>query len=595
MRLFFSTLLSLIATCAIGQTTYYVDQTNGDDTFNGTSPSTAFETVNFAAGILIPGDTLEIIGEYVNASFNSNFTYTNEYDPNLWHAENSIRLNNLHGSTGNYITIRAHDQNTLLKGDGANIFRVTNCSYLRIENFTINGQVESIPLSTANALQFVYIDENAVIDPTAPTSSDIRYRDQDCVSNCTPGAVVDGEIYSDLSGLSIIRPSYVDTRGLYLSKVHHIDIVNNTISNMPGGGLRVSDCEDINIIGNEIFACSRKSYSGTHALVVTKATSTRTTNDYRINILRNLIHHNYNEQYSWAPTKTIITPHIDEGKGISLQRNETTYDSGGNINVNWEHGRILVANNICYLNGFSGVHSNDGHRIDFINNTCYFNSYTKSITEGISSTNGGNIGISAQGGSDIRILNNISVIDSALSKSAISSNLTAADGLVVENNLIYGTSLAGNTGPINENAAIVAVQVNTQMTDPLFVAPTVFDFTIQSNSPAIDVVGVAEAPTTDFFGNPRDILPDIGAVEFIQTSSLFSLNDVLIVHPNPTENFVIIDGVNTSNNSVRVFNLRGQDITVQTDLNGSILDLSRLSEGMYILRVGDNSTLIYRQ
>lgn len=236
--------------------------------------------------------------------------------------------------------------------------------------------------------------------------------------------------------MNVSRPSYIDTRGLFLSNVHHIDILDNTIHDTPGTGLRVADCEDINIIGNEVYNCSRKSYSGTHALVVTKATSTRTTDDYRIKILRNKIHHNYNEQYSWAPTKTVITPHIDEGKGISLQRNQTTYNTDGSINVNWENGRILVENNICYFNGFSGVHSNDGDRIDFINNTCYFNSYTKSITEGITSSNGGNIGISAQGGSDIKIINNISIIDKGLSKSAISSNLTASDGLVVENNII---------------------------------------------------------------------------------------------------------------------------------------------------------------
>lgn len=494
----------------LGQTSWYVNQQTGLDTNNGTSPSTPFKTINHAISNAVQaGDILHIGGTYTNESYNSGYSYTNEHDPHLWHAENTIRINNLHGTSSAYITIKPTGGSTILKGDGANIFRVTNSSYLRIEGFEIEGEVENIPLATANALQFVYIDANNTVDPNDPTAAEIKYRDQDCISNCTPGEVVEGEVYSDLSGVSVSRPSYIDTRGMYLSNVHHIDIIDNVIHDMPGGGLRVSDGEDINIIGNEIYACSRKSYSGTHGLVVTKATSTRTTDDYRIRIIGNSVHHNYNEQYSWAPTKTVITPHIDEGKGISLQRNETTSF------VNWDHGRILVENNLCYFNGFSGVHTNDGNRIDFINNTSYFNSYTKSITEGVTSNNGGNIGISAQGGSDIKIINNISIIDMGLSKSAISSNLSASDGLVVKNNVIYGTTLDGTTGEINEDADIVAVQENTIEADPLFTNPLSFDFSLQQNSPAIAHASLTEAPATDYFENNRDANPDAGAIEFI--------------------------------------------------------------------------------
>ena len=66
---------------------------------------------------------------------------------------------------------------------------------------------------------------------------------------------------------------YTDTRGFYLTDVHHVNINNLTIYNMPGGGLRVSDCDYINIVDNEIYAVSRKSFSGTHGLVVTNANS----------------------------------------------------------------------------------------------------------------------------------------------------------------------------------------------------------------------------------------------------------------------------------------------------------------------------------
>ncbi len=555
----------LLTAFTFSQTTYFVDQQNGNDSNNGTSDLTAFETVGEAVNQVIPGDTVEIIGEYANVSFNPSYVYINDHDPHLWHAENSVRINNLDGAPGQYITFRAHDSNTILKGDGGNIFRVTNSSYLRIEGFRIEGQVESIPLSTANALQFVYIDADNTVDPFDPTAAEIYYRDEDCINNCTPGAVVDGEEYSDIGSWNVNRPSYVDTRGLYLSNVHHIEIVGNTISNTPGTGLRVADCEDILISQNEVFACSKRSYSGTHALVVTKATSTRTTDDYRIIIERNKIHHNYNEQFSWAPTKTIITPHIDEGKGISLQRNETTYDGNGAINVNWEHGRILVENNLCYFNGFSGVHSNDGNRIDFINNTCYFNSYTKSITEDTTSNNGGNIGISAQGGSDIRIINNISIIDAGLSKSAISSNLTAGEGLVVQDNIIYGTSQAGVTSSINEDADIVAVQINTQMIDPLFVDPLNFDFGLQASSPAVGMADDTFAPAIDYTGMPRDNNPDIGAIEFFDPVSVPTIE------------------ANSQKELVKIIDLMGRETTLRTNTPLIFLYADGTSEKVFLI------------
>ncbi|MDZ7880762.1 MAG: T9SS type A sorting domain-containing protein [Saprospiraceae bacterium] len=204
-------------------------------------------------------------------------------------------------------------------------------------------------------------------------------------------------------------------------------------------------------------------------------------------------------------TKTIITPHIDEGKGISLQRNETTGS------VNWDNGRILIANNICYYNGFSGIHSNDGNRIDIINNSCYFNSYTKSVTEwtGTIDPNGGNIGISLQGGTGHKIINNISVIDNNMSRSAIATDITASGALVVKDNIIYGSTAALGS----QNANIVAIQVNTQNVNPQWVSQAAFNFNLLSTSPAINAADAAYAPTIDYYGNTRTT-PDIGAIEF---------------------------------------------------------------------------------
>ena len=549
------------------QISYYVSQASGDDANAGTSPGAPKQSMASAVTLLSPGDTLFLMGEWTNPSFNENYSFSALTDAQLWHSENTIRIANLHGSAaGGYITLRAYDTTTKLRGDGANIFRIQNCSYLRIEGFEIEGQVNSIPLSTANALQFAYINAsvhtvhaNGVV-PAALTAAQIRHRlnDDGCTAEYAPDDPTYIEQYSGCSNIkndNTIRPSYVDTRGLYLSGVAYVDILDNEIHHLPGGGLRVSEVHAANILGNDIHNNSRKSYSGTHGLVVTKALSSppsfspappatvpTLTDTYLIRIERNRVHFNYNEQYSWAPSKTIVTPHLDEGKGISLQRNDHA-NSG-----DWLTGRMLVANNLAYYNGFSGIHSNDGERIDFINNTAFLNSYTRSFWEpceaGLAngtSNNGGNIGISVQGGGNNRIFNNISIIDPDLNKSAISTNLSNTSGnpdnIVVENNLIYGIFEDGtlcqltNNDPascIKSDADIDAVAINEIEANPQFVnsgdvtigsdchpSGTVFDFSLLDGSPAIGAANATMAPSVDFFGNPRnDGTPDIGAVEF---------------------------------------------------------------------------------
>ena len=589
----------LIAMNLFSQTNHYVDQVNGTTSNDGLTPATAVGLTangtipNAVLSTIAPGDTIFFMGEFKNVSYSSASPIGVPVDdPRFWHGENTLRFSNLNGAPNNYITLKPYDNTTIFHGDGGNIIRFQNCSYLKIDGFHVEGEVNNIPLSVANLLQFVYIFDTAV-DITDPTPAEIHFRDEDCVSNCTPGAVVDGEIYSALNPSEVYRPTYYDTRGVYLSNVHHIEILNTHIHHMPGGGLRVSDCEDILIQGNEINDCSRRSSGGTHGLVVTKATSTRTTDDYRIKIIGNKVHHNYNEQFSWAPDKIVVTPHIDEGKGISLQRNQTV------PGIDWENGRILIANNICYYNGFSGIHSNDGERIDVINNTCYFNSYTKSITEwtGVVDPNGGNIGISLQGGEGHKIINNISIIDNNMTRSAISSDISTTDTAVlyVKDNIIYGVS-----GPIQENTNIAAIQINTQMVDPQFTDPTNFDFTLLNSSPAIDSgdeAYLSNIDSVDYFGNPRNDL-DIGAIEFQTPASITEFEDKLsslYAYPNPTNNILNVIGKNPLE-SIEIYSVIGELIShIEVDDAFCQLDLSHLTDGVYIVQTKSESIKIIKR
>lgn len=562
---------------SFAQITYYVDQLNGSDTNNGTSVASAFETFDEAEGSVSAGDTIEIIGEYTNQSYNPTYSFGAVNDAHLWNSENTIRIHNLNGSSGNYITIKPYDSNTVLKGDGANIFRVTSSSYLKIEGFNMEGEVDNIPLSTANALQFVYLIDDGTLQGTrtAPHINDIHYRNED-ETNDNDNIVEETDTYTDIGSEPVLRPSYIDTRGLYISNSNNIEISNNIIHHTPGGGLRVSDSKFVNIVENEIYRCSAKSYSGTHALVVTK-TEPIGSSDYSINILKNKIHHNYNEQFSWAPTKTIITPRIDEGKGISLQRNNTSIWINGS-------GRILVANNLCYWNGFSGVHSNDGYRIDFINNTCYLNSYTNTVTYAGGEQSGRNIGISAQSSNDIKMINNISVIDTDWNGFALSAGGTT--NLQVLDNMIFGYN-----GTVNQDNDITSVDVNTTIANPMFVDADSFDFNLQSTSLAIGIANTTYAPTDDFFGFARDANPDLGAIEY---GAALSINDFVStefkVFPNPSSNYVNISG-NKAINSIDLYSVLGQKIklnrTFQLNKNTHKIELNNLDNGLYLLKIND--------
>lgn len=516
----------LLLVNGFAQTTFYVDQTNGDDSNNGTSPSTAFQTFNKALDMISTGDNsdgdvIEIMGEYHNPSYDPNYEYTDGYDhdPHLWHAEKTIKISNIHGNLDNYITIKAYDQNTKLKGDGSNIFRVLSCSYLIIKDFNIEGEVDNIPLSTANALQFVYIrynDDNPLIGTkTEPDEQDIHYRNEDEV-NDNDGIVEETDTFTDLNAFTVVRPSYIDTRGMYLSNCESIIISNNIIHHMPGNGLRVSLSKNIEIKNNEVYLTSVKSYSGTHGLVVTK--TKKIDSGYSIIIKNNKVHHNYNEQFSWSPTKIIITPRIDEGKGISLQRNSlSSWKSSSNIS------RILIKNNLCFWNGYSGLHTNDGYKLDFINNTAYLNHYTNSITYSNSGVQKGrNIGISVQGGDDIKFINNVSVVsvpDDSPTWVGYAISAANINTLEVKNNVSFDIQ-----GDLDLDSDITDVEVNRIVADPLFVdAPTEyqdetydFNFRLQNNSPAIDFGDIDWAPEVDIDEVPRSLLsgPDAGAYEF---------------------------------------------------------------------------------
>lgn len=509
IRFIFSVLFILIG-FVFAQSNWYVGLEGTDASGKGTSPADPFRTAAYAAEQASPGDSILILGgTYTNANYNNG---------DYWTDEKTESISELHGSAGNYIVIKAYqNQEVVYRGDALYIFHLRNSSYVRVEGIEVEGEVERIPFDSALAYQFAY--KNA--------GGEIMYR----VPPGTPDSEVENMTFEVLDVAE--RPTYFGTKGLLVQNSHHIDIINNHIHHVPGTGLRFNGCDYINVIGNEIHGCSRRSSVGTHGFVFDGSGSIDNSNETKIYIARNHVHHNYNEIYSWNSGKTFITPLIDEGKGISMQRNDAEHG--------WTHGRIRIENNIAHHNGFSGIHSNSGERMDFVNNTAFYNSH---------SGRGNNIGISVSGSDDISIINNISVADNSFGGSALSAS--SSTNLTVSNNLVVG----------DIDAEIDAIDENTITGDPFFADTANYDFSILSGSPAIGQALVSAAPDSDYYGNVRDDQPDIGAAENVVGSEIAAVPAAVVnreqLKVNSCGKSIVIVPISAGLSPVKIYDVQGR-------------------------------------
>lgn len=544
MKKIFSLLFLLsISAFANAQSSIFVAM-NGDDSNGNGSLAQPFKTVDEASKNANPSDTIFIkSGIYYNENFG---------DGDAWKIENTVRINNLNGLPNQYITIKPYANGSVIfKGDAANIFRMTNSSYVRIEGLEIYGEVENISLDTALAYQFLYKDQNG----------NLQYR----VPPGTSDAVIATMTFPVLNNIQ--RGSYTNTRGLYINNVHHIDLINNHIHHAPGTGFRVAEADYINAIGNKVHDCSRKSYAGTHGFVFSNCVSMDNNNDVKIIVARNEVFDNYNEIYSWAPSKTIITPVIDEGKGISMQRNSAAFG--------WNNGKFLIENNIAYNNGFSGIHLNGCERFDIRNNTVVNNNYTTAING-----HGSNHGISTQTSDDVLIINNIAIS---------ATNLPQGNCLNISNNCTNITIRKNLTsGNISGDVAAIATNMLTCSAD--FVAVTNNNFTLQNTSCAIDAGSVNNAPTTDFYNNQRDASPDLGAIEFDAMTNSFNrqiLNFDIKIYPNPSVDFVFVESSEIIHSPIFVVNNLGQVMDCKVENQGEKVvkvEVYHLPKGIYFIK-----------
>jgi hypothetical protein len=184
---------------------------------------------------------------------------------------------------------------------------------------------------------------------------------------------------------------------------------------------------------------------------------------------------------------------FSDGNGIILDDFRNTQGSTYGVYT----GKTLVANNITFGNGGSGIHAFASNNVDIVHNVSYLNGQRTTATPPTGGYNDG--GIYGNATTNVRILNNIIVTASGRRPNTNFSN---------SNHIIAYNSFFGGLAPTLSGTGIVAASsINNLTTNPLFVNPsldpTTADFNISSTSPAVNSGLNFPDVTTDYDGTAR--------------------------------------------------------------------------------------------
>ncbi|MCH1548066.1 MAG: carbohydrate binding domain-containing protein [Flavobacteriaceae bacterium] len=310
---------------------------------------------------------------------------------------------------------------------------------------------------------------------------------------------------------------YFNGKGIWGYGPHNnIIIRNNTVYNTPGSGIRFNDSDYITVENNIVYNSTWWTSSASSAIVYAESISLEGDNENDIKMIMrgNIVYNNWNRipfYVTQLPDNngnvggnygTASQNYILDGQGLYVTRSDPEYA-----------GTFLFENNICVNNGKNGInfdHSDSASAI-YVNNTLYYNGVHNIIQmqehgELLHVGNNKVAGIKANGVFDATVVNNI-IVTRDNEYSALAFNDISGTRLAVNNIIQNGTY----AWPASENNNLIDV-------DPLFVSVpstvegeidfSITDFSLTSNSPAIDAGNPNYTPLTDIIGNLRPSSPN---------------------------------------------------------------------------------------
>ncbi len=268
----------------------------------------------------------------------------------------------------------------------------------------------------------------------------------------------------------------------------HVTIQNNTVHDAPGAGIASCYADYITIQHNTTYLNAYWSPYANSGISIWEMRDTDSNTGYKNFILDNTSY----ENREYIPFYAAGT--ITDGNGIIVDDNMNTQSN----NVAYG-GRTLVANNIAYLNGGSGIHTYASAHVDMVFNTTYENNRTPTLNEG---------NMFANSSADVNILSNILY---AAPNFTYYSTYNNSSNVAYDYNLLYSTTPAASEKS-------VAPGPHDIVADPKFTAAGSYNFALKSGSPAIGTATSTDAPATDYASNPRPTPGagyDRGALQYI--------------------------------------------------------------------------------